>query len=170
MRDIYKVNNVRAVIDNAKETLTVDTSAYSANDYLHDGILVFNVFPEATSGILLKKVIVREKLTTGTLARNSFNLLLFTACDFTVTKNGAFSWANATTTTLDDLCETVSVVTTDYVDQGTNNSIAIYNLSVPKLIHNRGLGRELYGICKAVTTTAYDATATLTIELIYEAL
>lgn len=171
INDQIAPKHIKPVLDWAGVSgLDLSTVNYSAGDYMHSNVLTFNVFPKTSDcGIKITKVIVRESISSGTLAKNAFKLLLFNTNDFTVTKNSAFSWSDGTST-INDLCEVITVLAADYIEIGSNNAIAIKNLTTPIYVHNKGLGRELYGICKIDDTDGYDATADLDIELVYEAM
>lgn len=167
-----KFSFVKPIIDYANSgTLTVSSSAYTSGDYLHSSVINFNVFQETfDSAVKIVGIKVREIITAGSLAKKAFKLRLFNFNDMTVIANDNFDFTDGTLTSIENLLSTISVVSADYDEVTSKEAIMEKNLITPIYIPNYSSGRYLYGIAVTTDTTAYDATAEVSIELTYEAL
>jgi len=143
--------------------LTISSSAYAVGDYLHTGVLALPVFPETVdSYIEIEKIIIREVLTSGTLAKSKLKFYFFTDNDMSITANGAFALTDGTNTTLADLEDIVSIATADWVEPfiaNTINAIAVKVPTVPVLLKNLSTTRSIYLIILADEVKTYDASA-----------
>ena len=94
---VYK-KDIIDIVDSG--SLVVDTTnSYSANDYLHDGIITWNnIFPELVDAFVhLKKIEAYEQIRgSGTLVKPSFDLYIFNICkpQPSISKNNTFYYSN----------------------------------------------------------------------------
>jgi len=153
--------------------LTISTgSAYTAGDYLHTGVLALPVFAETTdSYVRIVKIILREVVTSGTLAKGKMKLLWFTSNDMSITANSAFALADGTATTLVDLEDKATAIdTADWEEPWADSKNAImvkYPLN-PLLFKNLSTARSLYLIVLANEAITFDASAVLSGEIYVE--
>jgi hypothetical protein len=154
--------------------LTIDTSAYAANDYLCTNYITYsNAFLEQTD--CLVRVLgfrIRETITNGTLQKPALKILVFNECDITTTANGDFDFTDGTNTSLANIMGMLVVAGADYTDlksgANTYNALANVYFSTPLVVPIASTNRYIKVIPLTTGTPTFDASTSFKIDLIVE--
>jgi hypothetical protein len=154
--------------------LTINTSAYTANDYLCTNYITYTgAFLEQTDAFVkIIGVRVRESITSGTLQKPALNILFFDECDIATTANGAFDFGDGTNTDIDNIMGQLAVTTLGYdtITSGGNayNAIANAYFVNPIIVQVASANRYIKAIPLTAGTPTFGASTILTIDLIVE--
>lgn len=146
--------------------LVADTGAldsgtnYATFDFLHTGILVFNdVFQLSSDAVItIDSVVIKERITSGTLLKPALELLFFTdygdLTDANVVKNTAFAFTAGFTLAM--IKDRFTVASTDYaVIAGlATDAICIKNNTNKVRLEQTGVDRNLYAIAVYTSVSA----------------
>lgn len=167
--DVFDAVYIRSVYASSfSGVLTVDSSAYSVNDFVQSGVIVFDdVFTdENISCIQILGLKVSETVASGSLAKKSMELILFDSCDLSPVANSPFSLS--TNTGLSNIVAVLSVASPDYKTfqhSGDTNAKSFSSAPLNCFVSRIGSSRHLYGVLRSLDTSAFSSGASLSLEL-----